>query len=182
MYALVTNDHFGVPPWLWVSFVVGVTVMLLVDLLVLNRRAHEISVREAAISSAIWIALGVAFSLVLWAVLDHGSAAAARYLTGYVVEKSLSVDNVFVWAVVFNYFAVPSKYQHRVLFWGIFGALAMRAIFIFAGAALLDTFEWTMYVFGAVLVVTAVRVFRDNDEEIDPEANPVVRAFTASFP
>ena len=131
--------------------------------------------REAAITSAVWIAIGLSFSLVLWGVLDNGGTAAARYLTGYIVEKSLSVDNVFVWAVIFGYFSVPSKYQHRVLFWGIFGALVMRAIFIFAGAALLDALDWMMYVFGAVLLYTAVKVFRDDEEELDPEANPVLK-------
>lgn len=173
--ARADDERFHVPGWLWVAFIVGVVVMLLVDLLVLNREAHEISVREAAITSAIWIAIGLSFSLVLWGVLDNGGTAAARYLTGYIVEKSLSVDNVFVWAVIFGYFSVPSKYQHRVLFWGIFGALVMRAIFIFAGAALLEALDWMMYVFGAVLLYTAVKVFRDDEEELDPEANPVLK-------
>lgn len=173
--ARADDERFHVPGWLWVAFIAGVVVMLLVDLLVLNREAHEISVREAAITSAVWIAIGLSFSLVLWGVLDNGGTAAARYLTGYIVEKSLSVDNVFVWAVIFGYFSVPSKYQHRVLFWGIFGALVMRAIFIFAGAALLDALDWMMYVFGAVLLYTAVKVFRDDEEELDPEANPVLK-------
>ena len=173
--ARADDERFHVPGWLWVAFIAGVVVMLLVDLLVLNREAHEISVREAAITSAVWIAIGLSFSLVLWGVLDNGGTAAARYLTGYIVEKSLSVDNVFVWAVIFGYFSVPSKYQHRVLFWGIFGALVMRAIFIFAGAALLDALDWMMYVFGAVLLYTAVKVFRDDEDELDPEANPVLK-------
>lgn len=173
--ARADDERFHVPGWLWAAFIAGVVVMLLVDLLVLNREAHEISVREAAITSAVWIAIGLSFSLVLWGVLDNGGTAAARYLTGYIVEKSLSVDNVFVWAVIFGYFSVPSKYQHRVLFWGIFGALVMRAIFIFAGAALLDALDWMMYVFGAVLLYTAVKVFRDDEEELDPEANPVLK-------
>ena len=173
--ARADDERFHVPGWLWVAFIAGVVVMLLVDLLVLNREAHEISVREAAITSAVWIAIGLSFSLVLWGVLDNGGTAAARYLTGYIVEKSLSVDNVFVWAVIFGYFSVPSKYQHRVLFWGIFGALVMRAIFIFAGAALLDALDWMMYVFGAVLLYTDVKVFRDDEDELDPEANPVLK-------
>ncbi len=173
--ARADDERFHVPGWLWVAFIAGVVVMLLVDLLVLNREAHEISVREAAITSAVWIAIGLSFSLVLWGVLDNGGTAADRYLTGYIVEKSLSVDNVFVWAVIFGYFSVPSKYQHRVLFWGIFGALVMRAIFIFAGAALLDALDWMMYVFGAVLLYTAVKVFRDDEDELDPEANPVLK-------
>ena len=176
------DERFHVPSWLWVAFIAGVVAMLLVDLLVLNREAHEVSVREAAITSAVWIAIGLSFSLVLWGVLDHGSTAAARYLTGYIVEKSLSVDNVFVWAVIFGYFSVPGKYQHRVLFWGIFGALVMRAAFIFAGAALLDALDWMMYVFGAILLYTAVKVFRDEDEELDPEANPVLRIVRRLLP
>jgi len=177
------DQRFHVPGWLWVAFIAGVVVMLLVDLLVLNREAHEVSVREAAITSAIWIAIGLSFSLVLWGVLDHGGTAAARYLTGYIVEKSLSVDNVFVWAVVFGYFGVPSKYQHRVLFWGIFGALVMRAVFIFAGAALLDSLDWMMYVFGAILLYTAVKVFRDEeDEELDLERNAVLKALRRFVP
>ena len=106
--ARADDERFHVPGWLWVAFIAGVVVMLLVDLLVLNREAHEISVREAAITSAVWIAIGLSFSLVLWGVLDNGGTAAARYLTGYIVEKSLSVDNVFVWAVIFGYFSVPS--------------------------------------------------------------------------
>lgn len=175
-------EQFNVPAWLWVAFIVGVTVMLLLDLLVLNRNAHEISMREAAITSAVWITIGLSFSLVLWGVLDNGGTAAARYLTGYIVEKSLSVDNVFVWAVVFNYFAVPSKYQHRVLFWGIFGALVMRAVFIFAGAALLESLDWMMYVFGAILLVTAIKVFRDVDAEIEPEKNPVLKLVRKFLP
>lgn len=173
--ARADDERFHVPGWLWIAFIAGVVVMLLVDLLVLNKEAHDVSVREAAITSAIWIALGLSFSLVLWGVLDNGGTAAARYLTGYIVEKSLSVDNVFVWAVIFGYFAVPGKYQHRVLFWGIFGALVMRAVFIFAGAALLDALDWMMYVFGAVLLYTAYKVFRDDEEELDPEANPVLK-------
>ena len=180
---LVATDRFAVPAWLWVAFLAGIVVLLLVDLLVLNREAHEVTVREAAVTSAVWIAIGLSFSLVIWAVLDDGATAAARYLTGYVVEKSLSVDNVFVWAVVFGYFGVPSKYQHRVLFWGIFGALAMRAAFIFTGAALLEALDWVMYVFGAILLYTAVKVFRDEEEEeIDFEAHWVLRVMRRAVP
>ena len=169
------DESFDVPAWLWIAFLVAVAVMLLVDLLVLHREAHDISVREAAITSAVWIAIGLGFSLVIWAVLDNGNVAAVRYLTGYVVEKSLSVDNVFVWAVIFGYFGVPGKYQHRVLFWGIFGALVMRAAFIFAGAALLERFSWMNFVFGAILLVTAIKVFGDSEEEIDLEMNATLR-------
>jgi len=164
--------NFGAPAWLWVAFLVGVTVVLLLDLLVFHRHAHEISMREAAITSAGWVALGVAFAFVVWAVL--GGEAAGQYLTGYVIEKSLSVDNVFVWAVIFGYFAIPNAYQHRVLFWGIFGALVMRAVFIFAGVALLERLEWLLFVFGGFLVFTAWRVGHHAPGEIHPERNPLL--------
>jgi tellurite resistance protein TerC len=164
---------FNVSGAIWIGFLVFVAVLLLVDLLVLHRDAHDISIREAGISSAIWIAIGIGFTGVVWALI--GSDAATQYITGYAIEKSLSVDNVFVWAVIFGYFNVPNKYQHRVLFWGVFGALVLRAIFIFAGVALLDAFDWLLYVFGALLIITAIRVARHSDEEIHPDQNPVLR-------
>lgn len=165
--------RFDVPGWLWIAFLAGMVVMLLVDLLVLHREAHEISIREASISSAVWIAIGVAFTLVVWWVL--GGTAATQYITGYVIEKSLSVDNVFVWAVIFSYFSVPGRFQHRVLFWGIFGALVLRAIFIFAGVALLERLDWLLFVFGGLLLFTAIRVATHDAGEIHPERNPVLK-------
>jgi tellurite resistance protein TerC len=171
---------FGVSPLAWALFLAGVSVLLLVDLFVLHRHAHEISTKEALVTSVAWIALGLAFALVIWAYL--GGTAATQYLTGYVIEKSLSVDNVFVWAVVFSYFGVPRQYQHRVLFWGIFGALALRAVFIFAGIALLEAFHWVLYIFGAFLVVTAVRVARHQEAEVHPERNPVLRLMRRVMP
>jgi tellurite resistance protein TerC len=172
--------RFDVPPLGWLLFVVGVALLLLLDLFVLHKDAHVITPREAAITSAGWVALGLGFTLVVWAWL--GGAAASQYVTGYLIEKSLSVDNVFVWAVIFGYFSVPKQYQHRVLFWGIFGALALRAIFVFAGVALLDRFEWLMFVFGAFLVFTAVRVARDSDHEIHPEDNPLLKLVRRLIP
>ncbi len=169
------NQQFHVPVWLWIAFLVGIVIMLLVDLLVLHKEAHEISMKEAAVTSAVWVAIGLSFSLVLWAVLDNGGTAATQYLTGYVIEKSLSVDNVFVWAVIFSYFSVPSRYQHRVLYWGIFGALVMRALFILAGSQLLESFSWMEFVFGSLLVVTAIRVATHNADEIHPDKNPILR-------
>jgi tellurite resistance protein TerC len=166
-------QSFDAPMWLWVAFLVGVVAMLLVDLFVLNKSAHEISLREAAITSTVWISIGVAFSLVVWAVL--GGTAANQYLAGFIIEKSLSVDNVFVWAVIFNYFAIPLKYQHRVLFWGIFGAIALRAVFVFAGVALIETFSWVLYIFGAILVYTAFKVAFGGEHEIHPEDNPALK-------
>ena len=172
--------RFDVPGWLWIGFLLAVAAMLLIDLLVLHREAHDISLREAAITSAVWIALGVAFVFVVWAVL--GGPAATQYITGYVIEKSLSVDNVFVWAVIFGYFSVPGRYQHRVLFWGIFGALVLRAVFIFAGVALLERLSWLLFVFGGLLLYTAIRVATHKAEDIHPERNPVLRVVRRFVP
>ena len=168
-----TLTAFEHPGWLWPAFLVFVVVLLLADLFVFHREAHDIGMREAGVTSAAWIALGVAFTGVVWMTL--GSDAAIQYITGYVIEKSLSVDNVFVWAVIFGYFAVPNRYQHRVLFWGIFGALVLRAVFIFAGVALLERLDWLLFVFGGFLLFTAWRVANDHADEIHPESNPVLR-------
>jgi tellurite resistance protein TerC len=164
---------FDVPIWAWIALLAFITVLLVADLLIVHRTPHDISFKEAAIESAVWISIGLSFTLVMlgW----HGPTAAGEYLSGYLIEKSLSVDNVFVWAVIFSYFAVPQKYQFRVLFWGIFGALVLRAMFIFAGVALIEAFSWILYVFGAFLLVTAVRVARHKDAEVHPEKNPVLK-------
>jgi tellurite resistance protein TerC len=132
------------------------------------------------VESAVWIALGVGFTGVV--ALVFGGGAAGEYITGYLIEKSLSIDNVFVWAVLFSYFAVPREYQFRVLFWGIFGALVMRAAFIFAGVALLERFEWVLYIFGAFLVITAVRIARHQETEVHPDRNPVLRLLRKVVP
>lgn len=165
--------RFDVPQWLWIGFLIALVVMLLVDLLVLHKDAHEVSVREATISSIAWISIGVAFTGIVWLVL--GGPAATQYITGYIIEKSLSIDNVFVWAVIFSFFSVPGKYQHRVLFWGIFGALILRAIFIFAGVALLERLSWLLFVFGGLLIFTAWRIATHAPGEIHPENNPVLK-------
>ena len=162
----------GEPLWAWLAFIAFIAVLLLIDLKVVMRESHEINTREAAIYSAVWIALGVAFTFLVWWGL--GAVAAQEYITGYLIEKSLSVDNVFVWAVLFSFFAVPAKYQHRVLFWGIFGAIVFRLIFIFAGVALLNALHWIVYVFGAFLLYTAYKLFTSEDVEVDPETNPVL--------
>jgi tellurite resistance protein TerC len=172
-----SSDHkfasFDVPLWAWGALIGVIVLLLMVDLLLVHRTPHDIGFKEAAIESAVWITIGLSFTLVMlgW----HGGTAAGEYLSGYLIEKSLSVDNVFVWAVIFSYFGVPQKYQFRVLFWGIFGALVLRAIFIFAGVALLDAFDWILYIFGAFLLITAVRVARHQDAEVHPEHNPVLR-------
>ncbi len=169
-----------VPLWAWGGLVAAIATLLLIDLLVVHRRPHAVRFREAAIESAAWISIGLLFGVLVgwW----FGGAAAGEYLAGYLIEKSLSVDNVFVWAVIFSYFAVPAQYQFRVLFWGIFGALVLRAIFIFAGVALLETFEWVLYVFGAFLLFTAVKIARHHGTEVHPESNPVLRVFRRIVP
>jgi tellurite resistance protein TerC len=176
MVAASTSGDFAsldVPLWAWAMLVGVIGLLLTADLLIVHRRPHAVSIREAAVESAVWIALGVSFTVVIAAW--GGGDAAGEYITGYLIEKSLSVDNVFVWAVLLSYFAVPAAYQFRVLFWGIFGALAMRAAFIFAGVAILERFDWVLYVFGAFLVITAIRIARHRETEVHPEHNPVLR-------
>jgi tellurite resistance protein TerC len=169
-----------VPIWVWAVLIAVIVVLLLIDLLIVHRTPHVISFREAAIESAIWVALGLGFVLVvLW---WQGGQASAEYLAGYLIEKSLSVDNVFVWAVLFTYFAVPPQYQFRVLFWGVFGALVMRAIFIFAGVALLDRFDWLLFVFGAFLIYTGIKLARHSGTQVHPENNPVLRLVKKVMP
>ena len=167
--------------WQWIFLLALIVALLLVDLLVFHREAHEVNTKEAAIESAAWISIGVAFSLfVAW---QWGGAATGEYFSGYLIEKSLSVDNVFVWALLMAYFKVPQRYQHRVLFWGIFGALVMRAIFIFAGVALIERFDWILYVFGAFLLFTAGRMLFSDSDEVDPERSrflKLVRRFVPS--
>jgi tellurite resistance protein TerC len=172
--------EINVPLWGWAALLAGITVLLVGDLLIVHRRPHAVSFREAAIESSVWIAIGVSFTGVV--ALWLGGDAAGEYITGYLIEKSLSIDNVFVWAVLFSYFAVPREYQFRVLFWGIFGALVMRAIFIFAGVALLERFEWVLYIFGAFLVVTAIRIARHQETEVHPERNPVLKLMQRIVP
>ncbi|MCB1250541.1 MAG: TerC family protein [Acidimicrobiales bacterium] len=168
-----------VSPLAWVAFLAFTAVLIAIDLL-LHRDDHEISFKEAAVSSAVWIALGVSFTFVMWVWL--GGDAATQYITGYVIEKSLSVDNVFVWAVILGYFAVPKHLQHRVLFWGIFGALVLRFAFIFAGIALLNQLEWLIFVFGGFLLFTAWRVATHDEGEIHPEQNPVLKLMRRTIP
>jgi tellurite resistance protein TerC len=176
----VPGANLHVDAWMWPAFLGLIALLLLLDLFVFHREAHEISMREAAVTSTFWIILGVSFTFVIWALL--GGAAAGQYITGYVIEKSLSVDNVFVWAVILSYFSVPRAYQHRVLYWGVFGALVLRAIFIFAGVSLLNAFDWMLYVFGAFLLVTAWRVAHHDNTEIHPEKNPVLKIMRRLIP
>ncbi|HLH25959.1 MAG TPA: TerC family protein [Chloroflexota bacterium] len=169
-----------VAPWVWGAFVAFVVGLLALDLLVFHRRPHAPSLREAAAWSIVWVSLGLAFAGVLW--VWQGGAAAGEYLAGYVIEESLSVDNLFVFALIFAYFGVPAAYQHRVLFWGILGAIVFRALFIAAGAALLGTFHWIVYLFGAFLVLTGIKVARQQDEAVHPERNPALRLLGRLLP
>jgi len=165
----VTSDSL----FLWVIFNVFVLGVLALDLLVLHRKAHAVSLREALAWSCVWVSLALLFALGVY--FSRGGEKALEFLTGYVIEWSLSVDNLFVFLVIFSYFAVPPIYQHRVLFWGILGALVLRAIFIATGTALLTNFHWMIYVFGGFLIFTGIKLLFAGEEKIDPEKNPAVR-------
>ncbi len=166
--------------WLWVGFNAFVLMMLALDLGVFHRKAHIVSLRESILWTIVWVSLAGLFGLGVWHY--GGSAMALEFYTGYVIEYSLSVDNIFVFALLFGYFAVPPVYQHRVLFWGILGALVMRAIMIAAGAALLAEFAWIIYVFGAFLIFTGLKMIFKREEQIHPERNPLVRLFKRFMP
>jgi tellurite resistance protein TerC len=177
-----TSDFvdLSVPAWAWVALIGFISLLLLVDITVVHRKAHEVHIREAAVESAVWISIGLAFTLVVLGAF--GAGAAGEYVSGYLIEKSLSVDNVFVWALILSYFGIPARFQHRVLFWGIFGALAMRAIFIFAGVALIERFDWVLYVFGGFLVYTAVKLVMEGGDEIDPASSRFLRLINRLVP
>jgi len=166
--------------WLWVGFNVFVLAMLAVDLLVFHKDAHEVSLREAAVWSAVWIALALVFGTGI--AVRMGREPGLEYLTGYVIEKALSVDNIFVFVLIFSYFRVPARYQHRVLFWGILGALVMRGAMIAAGAYLITHFHWIVYVFGAFLVLTGIRMGTQTEHSIEPGSNPVIRLVRRLLP
>jgi tellurite resistance protein TerC len=166
--------------YLWIAFNLFVVGMLALDLGVFHRKAHTVSLREASIWSAIWIALAMIFNLGIFVFWGHDKAL--EFLTGYVIEKSLSVDNLFVFLMIFQYFATPPEFQHRLLFWGILGALMLRALFIATGAALLENFHWMIYVFGGFLVITGVRMLLEREQKLDPKKNPVVRLFQRWIP
>ncbi|MBB1517297.1 TerC family protein [Tessaracoccus sp. MC1679] len=165
--------------WVWVGVIAVILAMLAVDL-VAHRDAHVIKVREAAAWSAVWVALGVGFGALLW--WWQGPEIGQQYFAGYLIEKSLAVDNVFVWAVIFSYFAVPPQFQHRVLFLGVLGALVLRGAFIAVGAVLIENFTWILYVFAAFLLYTGWRMIRQRDEHLDPEQSAVLRLFRRFVP
>jgi tellurite resistance protein TerC len=164
----------------WILFNVFVIVMLVLDLGVFNRRAHTVGFREALGWSAMWVTLAMGFAVLVY--FWHGRAASLEFATGYLIELSLSVDNLFVFLVIFRYFRVPSQLQHRVLFWGILGALITRGIFILAGVSLIQRFHWLIYVFGAFLIYSGIKLLRQGDEEIDPERNPLLKMFRRWIP
>ena len=166
--------------WLWVGFNVFVLAMLALDLGVFHRKAHVVSFREAVAWTIAWVTLAMLFNFGIWHFM--GPQKALEFTTGYVIEYSLSVDNIFVFAMLFSYFAVPATYQHRVLFWGILGALVMRAIMIVAGTVLITKFAWIIYVFGAFLILTGLKMIFKKEEEMHPERNPVVRWFKRLMP
>jgi len=168
------------PLLFWILFNVFVLVMLALDLGVFNRKAHEISFREAMIWTVVWIILALGFNTILY--FWRGTQQAMEFFTGYLVEKALSVDNIFVFIMIFSYFQVPKAYQHKVLFWGILGALVMRALFIFAGVALIEKFHFTIYIFGALLIFTGYKMFGHKKIRIEPDKNPLIRAVKKFLP
>lgn len=170
------TDHV----WLWIGFNVFVLLMLALDLGVFHRKAHVVTFKESITWTVVWISLALLFNLGVAHYM--GNDKGLEFFTGYIIEKSLSVDNVFVFALLFSYFAVPSLYQHKVLFWGIIGALIMRAIMIALGAKLITEFAWIIYIFGAFLILTGIKMIVKRSEEIHPEKNPVVRLFKRFMP
>ena len=176
--------------WMWVGFNLFVLAMLALDLGVFHRKAHAVSLKEATVWSVVWISLAMLFNVgiyLFWDTLAPSSAysngdAALAFFTGYLIEKSLSVDNIFVFVLIFTYFSVPPQYQHRVLFWGILGALVMRAALILVGAALIKEFHWIIWIFGAFLIFTGVKMAFHKNEEVHPENNPLIRLFRRIMP
>ena len=166
--------------WLWIGFNLFVLFMLALDLGVFHRKSHVVTFKESIAWTVVWISLAMLFNLGVWHY--GGSEKGIQFLTGYVIEKSLSVDNVFVFALLFSYFSVPATYQHKVLFWGVLGALVMRAIMIAVGAALITKFVWIIYIFGAFLILTGLKMIFKKEEEMHPENNPVVRWFKKLMP
>ena len=164
----------------WIVFLVAVAALLILDIGIVGRRGETMSTRSALIWSAGWISLGLSFSLVIWAL--RGGVAAQEYLAGYLIEESLSIDNLFVFMIVFGSLGIALRYQRKVLFWGIFGAIVLRGTFILAGVSILERFEWVIYLFGALLVFTAYRLIRSHGVQVDPERNPMVRIARRLFP
>ena len=164
----------------WILFNAFVLLMLALDLGVFHRKSHEVSVKEALTWTFVWIFLAMVFNTIIF--YWRGQQQALEFFTGYLVEKALSIDNIFVFIMIFSYFQIPSKYQHKVLFWGILGALIMRVVFIFAGVALIEKFHFTIYLFGALLIYTGYKMFYHNNATIEPDKNPLIRVFKRFMP
>ncbi len=174
-------SHISVaPPELWIAFSVGILILLIVDLSLFGREDKKVSTKVALIESGIWISIALLFNV--WFAFQYGKDLGLEFLTGYLVEKSLSVDNLFVILLIFSSFKIPDKYQHRVLFFGVLGAIILRAIFILVGAQLINAFHWVLYVFGGILVVTAIRFLMDTDEKIDAKENWSIRLLKKIVP
>lgn len=165
--------------YLWILFNVFVLLMLILDLGVFHKKAHEVKIKEAVIWSIVWISLALIFNAGVYHYM--GEQKAVEFLTAYLIEKALSVDNIFVFILIFSFFKVPAEYQHKVLFWGVLGALVMRIILIIAGVALIENFHWVIYVFGLFLVYTGIKMITHKDKKFDPEKNPVVKAARKRF-
>lgn len=168
------------PIGIWVGFNVFVLAMLALDLLVFHRRAHELGTREALAWTAVWISVSLVFNAGVYHFM--GAQAGLEFFTGYLIEKALSVDNIFVFILIFSYFRIPSRYQHRILFWGVLGALVMRGVMIGAGAYLVHRFHWILYIFGVFLVVTGIRMAFGREGAVEPDSNPVIRLVRRFLP
>ncbi|HEY9435888.1 MAG TPA: TerC family protein [Blastocatellia bacterium] len=166
--------------WVWVIFNLFVLALLALDLGVFHRHSHRVGIKEALVWSGVWIALALLFNLGIY--YWRGPDAALEFLAGYLIEKALSVDNIFVFLLIFSYFRTPARHQHRVLFWGVLGAFIMRAIFIFAGVSLIERFHWVIYIFGALLILTGARMATGKDKDICPEKNPALKLFRRLMP
>jgi tellurite resistance protein TerC len=164
----------------WIGFHIFILIMLAIDLGIFNRKEHKVPVKEAVVWVVVWVSLALLFNL--FVLEKFGKTQALEFLTGYVIEYSLSVDNIFVFILIFSYFAVPDRFQHKILFWGILGALVMRGIFIFAGVALMNRFTWIVIIFGGFLVFTGIKMLFQKDSQIEPQKNPVVRFFRKFLP
>lgn len=168
------------PQWLWIAFTLGILVLLAIDLSLFGRGNHKVQTKAALIESGLWITIALGFNT--WFAVAFGTELGLEFLTGYLVEKSLSVDNLFVILLIFSSFRIPDKYQHRVLFYGVLGAIILRAIFILLGAHLLNSFHWVLYIFGFILVITAINFLRETDEKIDVKENWSIRLLKKIIP
>ena len=168
------------PPWLWIAFTIGILVLLAIDLSLFGRGNHKVQTKAALLESGIWIAVALGFNA--WFAMSFGTELGLEFLTGYLVEKSLSVDNLFVILLIFSSFKIPDAYQHRVLFYGVLGAIVLRAIFILLGAHLLNSFHWVLYIFGFILVITAIKFLRDTDEKIEAKGSWSIRLLKRIIP